>query len=149
MLLDSNGLRRKCANLDEAWHCIFIIYVYETTLTPGFVCFGRSSSGVDPVVSSHTRPSEHFTGWAKNNEITSNKRKVEGKNRQTQIQNYKTQEGEVRHIFAFCMYVWLWREVSGNPKQLPKTLTHLVIVFTARRPVYDFILPSDCSGLLP
>ena len=31
-----------------------------------------------------------------------------------------------------CIYVWLFWELNKNPTQLPKMLTHLIIVFTAQ-----------------
>ena len=57
---------------------------------------------------------------------------MEGRNRQTRIQNCKTQEGEVSTFKYSCIFhLWLTQEFSENPAQLPKMLTHLVIVFIA------------------
>ena len=61
------------------------------------------------------------------------KQRMQGRNKQTHIQNCKTQNSEVgtfKHSSVY--YLWLSREFSENSTQLPKVLTHLVIVFTAR-----------------
>ena len=94
----------------------------------GFCWFGHSFSRVVPVVFSHTQESGHFIGWTKK------KRRWKKENRQTRIQNCKTQDGKVWLFKYSCMcYVCLWlsQELSENPKQQPKMLTHLVIIFTA------------------
>ena len=86
----------------------------------GFCWFGPfvwSSCGVYIVVNSHTQSSRHFTGCTKTKNKTKKKhRGVKGRNRQTRIQNCKTQEGEVgtfSHFVFFC-YVWPTRQKSWN-----------------------------------
>ena len=75
----------------------------------------------------------------KKDKIRNNKQRVEGR---------KDKHGfRTASIFKHpCVcYMLLSRELSENPLQLPKMLTHLVIVFTVRVLVLDFIPPSDCS----
>ena len=97
--------------------------------TRPFCWFGRSSSRVDPVVSSHTRPSGHFSS----------------KRRKVKFETFK---------HSGVCYVQLTRELNENPTQQPKMLTYLVIVFktlclhtwlhTALRKLWTHVLePTD------
>ena len=85
----------------------------------GFCWFGHLSSGVDPVVSSHTWPSGHFTGCKK----IKTKQQTEGRRKKLTNTHSELQNAGMWswHFVCIC-YVWLL---------LPKMLTHLVIVFTA------------------
>ena len=49
------------------------------------------------------------------------------------------------YFLAFYVCSWLSWELCENPTQLPKMLTHLVIVFTAQCPASDIMAP--CPGL--
>ena len=120
--------------------------------TNGWFCWpGRSSSGVDPVVSSHTWPCGHFTGCTRNqNKKPNNKQRVEGRNRKTWISNCKTQEeksGTFKHSSMFLL--WLMRELCKSSMQLPKMLTHLAIFFIVL--CLDSMLQMDwlLQGLTP
>ena len=101
----------------------------------GFVNFGRSSNGVDPIVNSHTQPSGHFTGCTKKPKT---KQQTEGgKKKQTNTDlELQMQESGVGTL-AFYVCSWLSRELSKNPTQLPKMQTHLVIILTFQLPASE------------
>ena len=89
-----------------------------------FCWFSHSSSGVHPVVSSHTRPCGHFKGCTKS--FKKNKRRVEGRTDKQGFRtaNADTGSGTLKHS---CMD--LSQDLNENLTQPPKMLTHMAIVF--------------------
>ena len=115
---------------------------------------GPSSSGVDPVVSSHTRQCGHFTGCTKiNKEIKKNKTKQNKTNKRkpnnrgrkeetgkrgfTTAKLRKGKSGTFKHSSTYLL--WL----CESPTQLPKMLTHLAIALCL-----DSMLWTDCLSAL-
>ena len=123
------------------------IFLYETAHMAVFLVwpFVWLSRGVDPVVASHTRPSGHFTGLTKKQRL---KQRVEGRKRQTRIQNCKTQEGEAWHFKAFLsvLNVAIAKSQRNSYTATKDADSSLVTVFATRRPVSDSPSPSDSSG---
>ena len=84
--------------------------------------FGHLSSGVDPIVSSHTQLSRHFTGCTKKSKIT-NRRWKEKKSKYEfrTVKHKKVKFGTFWH----SIYLWLMLQLGENSTQVPKMLTHL------------------------
>ena len=73
------------------------------------------------IVYSHTQLRGHFTGCTKIKIKTKQKKTKVGRKKETRWS---------WHFLAFCVYSWLPRKLCENLIQLPKMLTHLVIVYT-------------------
>ena len=113
----------------------------------GFVCFGCLSDGlvVQTVLLILTLGQVDTSQVVQKNKITNISGQKEGKtNMDSELQNVK---GEVWHFLAFCVCSWLSWELSKNPTQLPKMLTHFWSSSSPLRVfVHDSIPPSDGSA---
>ena len=85
------------------YYCKLFVLIWNNP-NAGFCWFGCLSSGVDPVVNSYTQSSGHFTGWQKNNKITNNKQKMEGKKDKHGFRTAKRKLVKLA-LFRICGYL--------------------------------------------
>ena len=84
-----------------------LLLLWNNPQTVGFVSLGRSSSGVDPVVSFYTRPDRHFTGCTKT-EIKIKQQTESGRKKQKNSGSELQNTGRWSwHVFVIYVCSWL------------------------------------------